>query len=104
MPKAPLPNVRMNQFSPSLEINNYRDAGQYWGKSVFNVSYIVSPIHASNSLEASFQVERRPICFRIKAFSKAMSKYLRETYALGESSNQWKHHLMNKGKVIQTNQ
>ena len=30
MPKAPLPNVRMNQLSSSLEIN--RDTSQYWGK------------------------------------------------------------------------
>ena len=29
MTKSPLPNIRINQFSPSLEVNNYRDAGQY---------------------------------------------------------------------------
>ena len=104
VPKAPLPNVRMNQFSPSLEINGYKDTGQYWGNLVLNFSYIVSPFHVSNSLETSFQVERKPICFHIKAFSKAVSKCLRETYASGESANQWKHHLMNKEKVIQTNQ
>ena len=36
-----------------------------------------------------------------------MSKYskpLRETYASGESANQWKHHLINEETVIQTNQ
>jgi len=58
-------------------------------------------------LETSFQVERKPICFHIKSFSKALSKYpiqLRETYALGESANQWKHHVTNERKVIQTNQ
>ena len=84
VPKAPLPNFRMNQFSPSLEVNSYRDVGQYWGKSVLNFSCIVSPICVSNSLEVSFQVERKPICFHIKAFTKAVSKYpihLRETYA-----------------------
>ena len=27
MPKGPLPSVRVNQLSPSLEINSYRDAG-----------------------------------------------------------------------------
>jgi len=107
LPKAPLPNVRMNQFTPSLEVNSYRDGGQYWGKSVLNFSFIMSPFHVSNSLESSFQVERKPICFHIKAFSKTVSKYpihLRETYALGESANQWKRHLMNEEIVIQTNQ
>lgn len=107
MPKPPLANVRMNQFSSSLEINSYNDASQFWGKSVLNFSCIVSPFHVSNILEASFQVERKPSCFHIKAFSKALSKYpihLRETYALGESANQWKHHLMNKETMIQTNQ
>lgn len=104
MPKVPLPNVRMNQFSPSLEINSYRDAGQYWGKLMLNFSCIVSPIHVSNNLEASFQVERKPLCFHIKAFSKSVSKYLREPYASGESANQRKNHLMNKGNMIQTNQ
>ena len=104
MPKAPLPNVRMNQFNLSLELNNCGDTGQNWGKSVFNFSCIVSPCHVSNSLETSFQVERKPICFHIKAFSKAVSKCLRETYASGESAKQWKHHLMNEEKVIQTNQ
>jgi len=96
----------MNQFSASLEVINYRDAGQYWGKSMLHFSCIVSPFHVSNSLEASLQVERKHICFHIKAFSKAVSKYpihLRETYALGESFNQWKHHLMKKEIVIQTN-
>ena len=74
---------------------------------MLNFSYIVSPFHVSNSLEIYFQVERKPICFHIKAFSKEVSKYsinLKETYALGESANQWKHHLMNKEKVIQINQ
>jgi len=104
VPKVPLSNVRMNQFSSSLELNSYKDTGQYWGNSVFNFSCIVSPFHVLNSLETSFQVERKPLCFHIKAFSKAMSKYLRETYALGESANQWKHHQINEGKVIQTNQ
>ena len=104
MPKAPLPNVRMNQFSLSLELNSYRDTDQYWGKSVFNFSCIVSPVHVSNSLEASFQVERKPIYFHLKSFSKVVSKYLGENYASRESDRQWKHHLMNKGKVIQTNQ
>ena len=107
MPKAPLPNVIMNQFSPRLEVNSYRDVGQYWGKSVLKFSCIVSPFHVTNGLEASFQVERKPICFHIKVFSEAMSKNsipLRETYALVESANQWKHHLMNKEKVTQTNQ
>ncbi len=91
MPKSSLPNVRMNQFNPILEVKSYRDAGQYWGKSVLNLSCIVSPFHVSNCLEASFQVERKPICFHIKAFSKAMSKctiHLRETYASRESANQ----------------
>ena len=91
MPKTPLPNDRINQFIPSLEVNSCRDAGQYWGKSVLNLSCIVSPFHVSNCLEASFQVERKPICFHIKAFSKAMSKctiHLRETYASRESANQ----------------
>ena len=64
----------------------------------------MSPFHVLNNLETYFQVERKPICFHIKAFSKAVLKYLRETYASGESANQWKHHLMNKEKVIQTNQ
>ena len=104
MPKAPLPNVRMNQFGPSLEISSYRDSGQYWGNSLLHFSCIVSPFHFLNSLEASFQVERKPICFHIKVFSKAVSNCLRETYASGESANQWKHHLMNKEIVIQTNQ
>lgn len=107
MSKSPCPNVRMNQFSPSLEVISYRDANQYWGNSVLKSSYIVSPFHVLNSLEASFQVERKLICFHIKAFSKGVSKYLihlRETYALGKSANQWKHHLMNKETVIQTNQ
>ena len=31
VPKAPLPNVRMNQFSLSLEDNNYTDACHCWG-------------------------------------------------------------------------
>ena len=88
MPKAPLPNVRMNQFSPSLEVNSYRDAGQYWGKSMLNISCIVSPFHVSNSLETSFQVERKTICFHIQSFSKVVSKCLRETYASEESANQ----------------
>ena len=104
MPKSPLPNVRMNQFYSSLEINSYRDTSQYRGKSVLSFSYIVSPFNVLNSLETSFQVERKPICFHIKSFSKAVSKYLRETYASGESANQWKHHLINEEKVIQTNQ
>jgi len=104
MHKSPLPKVRMNIFSSSLEINSYSEASQYWGKSVLNFSCIVSPFHVSNNLEASFQVERNPICFLIQTFSKAVSKYLRETYASGESANQWKHHLMNKKKVTQTNQ
>jgi len=94
----------MNPFNPNLEINSYRDAGQYWGKSVLIFSCIVSPFHVSNNFEASFQVERKLFCFHIKAFSKVVSKYLRETYASGESANQRKHHLMNKEKVIQTNQ
>jgi len=64
----------------------------------------MSPIHASNNLETSFQVDRKPLCFHLKAFSNALSKYIRETYASGESDNQWKHHLMNKEKVIQINQ
>jgi len=72
MPKAPLPNVRMNQFNPSFEIISYRDAGHYWGKSMLNVFCIVSQFHVSNSLKASFQVERKPFCFHIKAFSKAV--------------------------------
>lgn len=87
MPKAPLPNVKMNQFSPSLQIISYRDADQYWGKSLLNFSSIVSPFHVSKSLEASFQVERKPICFHIEAFYKAVSKYLihlRETYSSRE--------------------
>ena len=66
---------------------------------MLNFSCIVSAIHILNSLEASFQVERKPFSFHIKAFSKSVSKYpihLRETYASGESDNQWKHHLMNK--------
>ena len=36
-----------------------------------------------------------------------MSKYpvhKRETYALRESGNQWRHHLMNEETTIQTNQ
>ena len=36
-----------------------------------------------------------------------MSKYrvhLWETYALRESVNQWRHHLMNEETMIQTNQ
>lgn len=103
MPKYPLPNVRMNQYSLSLELKNYTDTGQYWGKSVFDFSYIVLPCHVSNSLETSFQVERKPICFLIKAFSKAVSKCLMGTYASEESNSQWKHYL-NKGKVIQRNQ
>lgn len=64
----------------------------------------MSLFHVSISLETSFQVERKPICFHIKVFSKVVSKCLRENYTLGESANQWKHHLMNKKKVIQTNQ
>ena len=103
MPKDPLPNVRMNQFSPSLEVTSYRDAGQYWGKAVLNFSCIVSPFHVSNNLEASFQVERKPLCFHIKAFSKASSKYpihLRETYASSESANHWKHYLINEETMI----
>ena len=83
MPKAPLPNVRMNQLSPSLEIKSYRDTDQYSGKSVFNFSYIVSTFHVSNCLETYFEVEMETICFHIKAFSKSLSKYpiqLRETY------------------------
>lgn len=62
-------------------------------------SCIVSQFHVSNNFEASFQVERKPICFHVKTFSKAMSKYLvhvSETYALRESVNQWRHHLMDK--------
>jgi len=73
---------------------------------VLNFSCIVSLFHVSNSLEASFQVERKPICFHIKAFSKAVSKYpihLRETYASGESANQWKHYLINAETVLQIN-
>ena len=31
MSKSPLPNVKMNQFSPSLEVISYRDVGQFWG-------------------------------------------------------------------------
>jgi len=107
MPKAPLPNVRMNYFSPSLDVISYRHTCQYWGNSLLNFSYIVSPFHLSNSLEASSQVERKPNCFHIKAFSKVVSKYpihLRETYASRESDNQWKHHLRNKETMIQTNQ
>ena len=107
MPKAPLPNVRMNQFSPSLEVISYKEEGQYWGKSVLNFSCIVSPIHVSNRLEPYFQVERKSIGFHIKSFSKAVSKYskpLRETYASRESANQWKHHLINEETLIQTNQ
>ena len=50
LPKAPLPNVRMNQFSPSSEINSCRDTGEYWGNSVLNFSCIVSPFHALNNL------------------------------------------------------
>jgi len=67
----------------------------------------VSPVHVSNSLEASFQVERKPICFHIKAFAKVVSKYpihLRENYATREGTNQWKHHLINEETMIQTNQ
>ena len=94
----------MNQFSTRLEVITYKDVGEYWGKSVLNFSCIVSPFHVSNNLETSFKVERKPICFHIKAFSKAVSKCLRETYASEESANQWKHHLMNKEKLIQTNQ
>lgn len=104
MPKCPLPNVKMNQFSLSWEINSGRDTGQYWGKSTFDFSRIVSPCHVSNSLETSFQMERNPICSHIKAFSKAVSKCLMGTYASEESANQWKHHVINEGKVIQTNQ
>jgi len=48
-------------------------------------------------------VERKPICFHIKAFSKEVLKYLMGTYASEESANQWKHHIINEGKVIQTN-
>lgn len=58
-------------------------------------------------METSFQVERKPLCFHIKSFSKSLSKYriqLRETYASEESNNQWKHTVINEGKVIQTNQ
>jgi len=29
VPKVPLPNVKMNQFNPSFEINSYRDTRQY---------------------------------------------------------------------------
>ena len=94
----------MNQFSLSLELNSCRETGQYWGKSIFNFSCIVLLFHVSNSLETSFQVERKPICFHIQAFSKAVAKCLMVTYALEESANQWKHHLINEGKVIQTNQ
>ena len=104
MSKSPLPNLRMNQFNASLEFNRYRDVGKYWGKSVLKLSCIVSPFHVSDNLEASFQVERKPICFHIQAFPKAVSKCLMGTYASEESVNQWKHHLMNEGKVIQTNQ
>lgn len=107
MCKAPLPNVKINYFSPSLEVISYTDASEYWGKSVLNFSCIMSPFHVSNSLEASFQVERKPSCFHIKTLYKEVSKYpiyLREAYALGESDNQWKHNLMNKEIAIQTNQ
>ena len=103
MSKSPLPNVQMYHFSPSLGVISYRDEGQYWGKPVLNFSCIVSPFHVSNSLEGSFQVERKPICLHIKAFSKAVSKYLRETYASRESDNQWKHHLINEETLIQAN-
>ena len=75
MAKAPLPNVKINQFSPSLEVISYRDAGQYWGKSVLYFSCIVSPFHVSNSLEASFRVDIKPICFYIKDFNEQVSKY-----------------------------
>jgi len=71
---------------------------------MLNFSCIVSPFHVSNRLESSFQVERKPICFHHKAFSKEVSKYPRKTYASKESANQWKHHLINEEIMIQTNQ
>lgn len=86
MPKSPLPNVRMNQYSLSLKLNSCMDTDQYCGKLVFGFSCIFSP------LEASFQVERKHFCFHIKSFLKEVSKYL--AYASGESANQWKHQIV----------
>jgi len=85
-------------------IFSFRGASQYWGNSMFNFSCIVLPCHVLNNFETYFQVERKPLCFHIQAFVKAMSKCLMVTYASEESANQWKHHLTNEGKVIQTNQ
>jgi len=49
-------------------------------------------IHATCNIKCtSYNYEVNPI-------------HLRETYASGESANQWKQHLMNKETVIQANQ